>query len=55
MTRPRPPCIYSYIYMQLGLHLGPEQLEHEIPKKLLSGCGICLTSVGEDAPSPAKI
>ena len=57
---PRPP--FTYVAdVQLGLHVGPEQLEQGYPK---SGCmymeyivaGLpCLASVGKEAPRLAKI
>ena len=47
--------------MQLGLHVGPEQLKRDYPKScflyvgyvLLAGLP-CLASVGEEAPSLAE-
>jgi hypothetical protein len=42
-TGPRPPC--SYVAdVQLGLHVGPEQLERELSSKQLAVCGICSSS-----------
>ena len=57
---PRPPCIYV-ADVQLGLHIGLEQLEQGYPKSsclsvgyvLLAGL-LCLASVEEDVPSPAE-
>jgi hypothetical protein len=40
---PRPPHSYA-AYVQLGLHVGPEQLECGIYQKLLSIHGICSSS-----------
>ena len=47
--------------MQLGVHVGPEQLECELSQKLLPVCGNvllaglpCLASVGEDVPIPEE-
>ena len=44
--------------MQLGLHVGPEQLEQGLSQKLLPYVGYvllaglpCLASVGEEVPS----
>ena len=44
--------------MQLGLHVGPEQLEQGLSQELLLYVGYvllaglpCLASVGEDAPN----
>jgi hypothetical protein len=61
-------CIYIYIRciyisdVQLGLHVGPEQLEWGLSQKLLLVCGYvllteqpCLASVGEEAPSLTEI
>ena len=49
--------------MQLGLHVGREQLEWELSQKLLPLCGICSSScvalsgasVREDTPSLANL
>lgn len=35
-ARPRPPC--SYVDVQLGLHVGPEQLEQGLSQELLPNC-----------------
>ena len=56
---PRPP--FSYVDVQLGLHVGPKQLEWVYPESsclyvgyvLLAGLP-CLASVGEEAPSLAE-
>ena len=40
---PRPPLMYL-VDVQLGLHVGPEQLEQGISQKLLPVCGICSSS-----------
>jgi len=47
--------------VQLGLHVGPEQLERGYPKSCYLSVGYvllaglpCLASVGEDVPSPAE-
>ena len=55
----RPSCLYV-ADVQLGLHVGPKQLEQGLSQKLLSVCetgmyvaGLsCLASVGENVPSP---
>ena len=39
----RPPCTYV-ADAQLGLHVGPEQLEWGLSQKLLPVCGICSSS-----------
>ena len=54
-AEPRPPCTYV-ADVQLGLHVGPEQLEQGLSQKLLPDyvllAGLpCLASVAEDASS----
>ena len=45
--------------MQLGLHVGPEQLTQGLSKKLLPVSVLtrlpCLASVGEDVSSPSRL
>jgi hypothetical protein len=48
--------------VQLGLRVGPKQLEQGLSQKLLPVWGMfflaglpCLASVGEDVPSPAEM
>jgi hypothetical protein len=52
-----PPLKYV-ADVQLGLHVGPEQLEMRLSQKLSPVCGYvllaglpCLDSVGEEAPT----
>ena len=59
MAGPRPSQTYE-ADVQLGLHVGPKQLERGLPPKLLPVYGICSSSwaalsasVGEDVPSLA--
>ena len=57
---PRP--LYTYVTdVQLGLHVGPEQLEQGLFQKLVAVNGICstswlpcLSSVGEESPRVAE-
>jgi len=44
-AEPRPPCIYV-ADVQLGLYVGPTQLEQGLFQKLLPGHGICSSSWG---------
>jgi hypothetical protein len=58
---PRPPCT-KVVDKQLGLHVGPQQLEQVYPKSCylyltyVPVAGLpCLVSVGEEVPSFAEI
>lgn len=53
--------MWSVANVQLSLHVGPEQMEHELCQKQLPVCGTCsfaglpcLVLVVEDAPSLAE-
>ena len=60
MAGPRPP--HTYVAdVQLGLHVGPEQLEWGYPKSCCPYIGYvllaelpCVVSVEQDVPSPTE-